>query len=122
MAPPYASMVIVELRSLNNQYFVNFSFRNDTNRPPYQLTLPNCEKFCEIERFAELTKPVRPDEQKWKTECDLHADPTADTVTAVSISISVVMAMLLLIAVMVSGLRRCSTSKNEYHYSSIQRN
>ena len=121
MAPPYASMVIVELRSLNNQYFVNFSFRNDTNRPPYQLTLPNCENLCEIEKFAELTKPVRPDEQTWKTECDLHADPTADTVTAVSISISVAMAMLLLMAVMVSGLKRC-TSKKEYHYFSIQQN
>lgn len=113
-------MVIVELRSLDNQYFVNFSYRNDTNRPPYQLTLPNCEKFCEIKRFAELTKPIRP-EENWKTECDLHADPTADTVTAVSISISLAMAMLLLIAVMVSCLRRC-TSKNEYHYFSIQQN
>lgn len=121
LAPPYASMVIVELRSLSNQYFVNFSFRNDTNRPPYQLTLPNCENLCEIEKFAELTKPVRPDEQTWKTECDLHADPTADTVTAVSISISVAMAMLLLMAVMVSCLKRC-TSKKEYHYFSIQQN
>ena len=118
-APPYASMVIMELTSMNRKYFVNFAFRNETTHDPYRLTLPNCDYFCPIEKFEELTKHLRP--RDWVEECNLHVDSTTETVTAVSAAIAIAMSVTLIIAVIISIVRRC-TLKPKYQYFSIDQN
>lgn len=116
IAPPYASMIMAELTSVGENYFINILFRNDTTREPYPLSLPNCDYYCPIERFEELTKNLRP--QDWAQECDLNSDPTVNIVSAVSAIITFSMSMILLIAVMFSCVRQC-TSKPKYQYFKI---
>lgn len=116
-APPYASLIMVELSSVKGQHFVNFLFRNETTHQPYPLSLPDCDYYCPLERFEELTEKVRP--LDWELEC--NPDKTVTLVTAVSSLIAVSMFIILLIAVIVSCFRRC-TSKKNYQYFQIAPN
>ena len=93
--PPYASAIMVELKkSPDDQYFVSFSYRNETNRDPYDLILSNCPQECPLETFAKLTKSLRP--ENWIEECGIELDPTAQAVTVFSIGVSIVIAAILL--------------------------
>ena len=116
-APPYASLIMVELSSVKGQHFVNFLFRNETTHQPYPLSLPDCDYYCPLERFEELTEKVRP--LDWELEC--NPDKTVTLVTTVSALIAVSMFIILLIAVIVSCFRRC-TSKKNYQYFQIAPN
>ncbi|KAB0791597.1 hypothetical protein PPYR_03397 [Photinus pyralis] len=51
------------------EYGVEVFFRNSTDphAVPYQLTIPNCEKFCPLDRLIQLTSSVVPDD--WEEEC-----------------------------------------------------
>ncbi|CAG7718142.1 unnamed protein product, partial [Allacma fusca] len=62
--PPYSSAVIFELHkekdteSKPGDYFIEIHFRNETDRPPYKLEIPNCGNPCKLENFKSLYKDV----------------------------------------------------------------
>lgn len=41
--------------------------RNSTHLPPFLLTIPGCETFCELNKLIELTRDVVP--ENWEEEC-----------------------------------------------------
>ena len=117
---------MVELKkSLDDQYYVSFSYRNETMRDPFDLTLPGCPtKECPLETFVQLTKSVRPD--NWNEECGIELDPTAQAVTVFSIGVSVVIFAILLLSVIISCVRASrvyvspqASQANDYKYFSI---
>ena len=65
--PPYASMLIFSLHKEDDQFKVSISLRNNTNSPPYPLTLPGCDQDCQLKDFRKLTMDVTPD--NWDLEC-----------------------------------------------------
>nr|CAD7414755.1 unnamed protein product [Timema poppensis] len=92
---PYASAVMIELRSKSDEYFITVSYKNSTKTDPYLLPfsgcdavcplyssvsyknsteldphllqLPGCDALCPLDSFVELTKPIIPDDLT--TEC-----------------------------------------------------
>ncbi|XP_036143720.1 prostatic acid phosphatase isoform X2 [Monomorium pharaonis] len=65
--PPYAAIVLIELRTNSkNQYFVTVSYKNTTEEPII-LTLPGCTTLCPLNEFINLTKNVVPED--WEKEC-----------------------------------------------------
>uniref|UniRef100_T1IKA1 acid phosphatase n=1 Tax=Strigamia maritima TaxID=126957 RepID=T1IKA1_STRMM len=67
-APPYCSMVMVELHEKNGIDFI--LYRNDTSRDPYELSLKGCTNQCLFEKFIKLTAAVIPEDIK--AECVVH--------------------------------------------------
>nr|CAD7568394.1 unnamed protein product [Timema californicum] len=64
---PYASAVMIELRSKSDEYFITVSYKNSTELDPHLLQLPGCDALCPLDSFVELTKPIIPDDLT--TEC-----------------------------------------------------
>lgn len=127
IGPPYASAILIELKkSPDSQYFVSFSYRNDTTRQPYDLYLHDCPKDCPLVTFNDLTKSVRPDD--WIEECGISLDPTAKAITTFSIGVSLVIVAVLLTSVIITCVRAGKTyvspptsisQTNDYKYFSI---
>ena len=57
LAPPYASLVMLELLHRNG-WKVRISYRNDTTLDPYALTIPGCHELCPLHLFKILTSNV----------------------------------------------------------------
>merc|ERR1712179_821547 len=76
IAPPYASMVVVELLDRAG-LVVRVSYKNDSSENPYVLTIPGCDQLCPLSKFKDLTYSVRPGD--WREECGLR---TADNTIA----------------------------------------
>ena len=52
IAPPYASMVMVELHDLgSNSLHVKVLYHNDSSVPPYVMTIPGCQELCPLNKF-----------------------------------------------------------------------
>ena len=68
LAPPYASLVMFELVD-NDGWAVKISYRNETDKAPYVLTVPGCQQVCPLEQFRRLTEKVRPGLGDWAEEC-----------------------------------------------------
>ncbi len=124
IGPPYASMIIVELHKSPSDYFVRFSYRNETERAPYNLTLNQCSFDCPLRQLELLTQDLRPD--NWAHECEnFPMDPTAQAITIFSVGIACLMASILTIAVMFAGLKWICLKQSQqglskdYKYSSI---
>ena len=126
IGPPYASAILIELKkSPDGQYFVSFSYRNDTTRQPFDLYLHDCPKDCPLVTFNDLTKSVRPDD--WIEECGISLDPTAKAITTFSIGVSLVIVAVLLISVIITCFRAGKvyvsptlvSQTNDYKYFSI---
>lgn len=50
LAPPYASVILVELLDTNGLY-VKISYHNDSSSSPYPLTIPGCDHLCPLDKF-----------------------------------------------------------------------
>lgn len=74
LAPPYASMVIVELLEREAGLHVRLSYKNTTDSV-FVLTLPGCQELCPLDTFKALTASIVP--SNWREECGLPsiADP-----------------------------------------------
>ncbi|KAL0099652.1 hypothetical protein PUN28_019804 [Cardiocondyla obscurior] len=64
--PPYAALILIELRRKEDQYFVTISYKN-TTKEPRLMTLPNCATLCPLNEFINLTKNIVPED--WEKEC-----------------------------------------------------
>ncbi len=67
--PPYASLVAAELRQDGGKYFVELSYRNDSARDPYVLTLPGCEESCPLDKVS-MWIPLS--KKKYSRQCFSH--------------------------------------------------
>jgi len=96
IAPPYASMVIVELLNRDG-LVVRVSYKNDTSEDPYVLTIPGCEKLCPLAKFKDLTYSIRPVD--WRAECGFDTgDNAVAQVTLLAAVASTIMAFTVLFA------------------------
>ena len=70
IAPPYASMVVVEL--LDRQgLVVRVSYKNDSSEQPHLLTIPGCTQLCPLHRF----KGRYEQQQQQATHSHIHLRP-----------------------------------------------
>ncbi|KAG8126014.1 hypothetical protein E2320_021173 [Naja naja] len=68
--PPYASCHIFELYEEDDGNFtVEMFFRNESQKEPYILQLPDCKQRCPLPQFLQLTEPVIA--KDWKQECQI---------------------------------------------------
>jgi len=95
LAPPYCSMIIIELFERSGLH-VRISYKNETNSV-HELTLPGCQNICPVQTFKELTANVRPVD--WRRECGLPqmGDPTVQRVTLLAAVVSSVLAFSVLV-------------------------
>lgn len=67
--PPYGVAVIFELRRRAGQVGIQMYLRNSTSMEDlHPLTMPDCEHFCPVHRFVQLTADVTPG--NWEAECE----------------------------------------------------
>jgi len=96
IAPPYASMVVVELLDRAG-LVVRVSYKNDSSTAPHVLTIPGCEELCPLHMFKNLTQSVRPGD--WRAECGFTTGDSAVTqVTLLAAVSSTMMAFSVLVA------------------------
>jgi len=100
IAPPYASMVMVELHDLgSNSLHVKVLYHNDSSVPPYVMTIPGCQELCPLNKFKDITSKFIPEDII--EECGLNVtdeDQTIQRVTMVAAVCSSVMALTVLVA------------------------
>jgi len=99
LAPPYCSMVLVELVEEEGLH-VRVSYKNSSTTA-LPLTLPGCQELCPLHSFKALTAGVRVSDIRG--ECGLPAggDAAVQTVTLLAAVASTLMAAAVLLAVMV---------------------
>jgi lysosomal acid phosphatase len=114
IAPTYAAAVMFELYEGKEDFLVEISYRNDSTREPYVLTLPGCDPSCPLKKFKELTLSILPED--WTAECSEASSSTSvtGTVTLVAALASSVMASVVLIAALVT-LCKCKREPSEQH-------
>jgi lysosomal acid phosphatase len=70
--PPYSSAFIMELHKKRNEdgfYFVNILYRNETEKVPYKMVLPNCTFDCGYQQFTDFVRPFSVTSLDWDQEC-----------------------------------------------------
>lgn len=67
LMPPYASVVMVELHEIHNDYVVKVFYRNDTSVKPYELILDDCNSPCILDSFIMAVAEFIPND--WDAEC-----------------------------------------------------
>lgn len=122
IAPPYASLVLVELLDRGAGPLVKVSYRNDSSLPPFPLTLPGCDHLCPLEQFRQLTRPIVPGDIL--AECGLGSSNRAQKVTLVAALASTAMALTVLLATLctVCRARRDSGAGPQARYSALGQN
>ncbi|BFY98827.1 hypothetical protein BsWGS_01867 [Bradybaena similaris] len=76
-SPIYTALVIVELHSVNNTTEVRVLYKNDTDREPYELAVPDCGSPCTLEKFKEVTAVNIP--SNWTAECVAKSEQSSIT-------------------------------------------
>lgn len=101
LAPPYASMVMVELmESPDLGPVIQVLYHNESGHEPYVMTLPGCQPLCPLAKFKHLTSRYIP--VNILEECGLTvSDSRIQQVTLVAAICSSVMAASVLVAVLV---------------------
>ncbi|XP_036144877.1 prostatic acid phosphatase [Monomorium pharaonis] len=100
--PPYAAIVLIELRTNSkNQYFVTVSYKNTTEEPII-LTLPGCTTLCPLNEFINLTKNVVPED--WEKEClmnDISSKSDISSSDVIAILTSSILMLVLLVLIII---------------------
>lgn len=68
--PPYASCLMFELRTFQNESYIEVYYRNTTEIQPPPLYIPNCGYSCPLKKMYQLYANVLP-KKDFKTECEL---------------------------------------------------
>lgn len=76
--PPYASCVMIDLyENADNDYAVEFWFRNDSTKHPYPLSFYDCGQKCSFEKFLEVASSVITDDRT-PILCGILETPNTD--------------------------------------------
>lgn len=96
--PPYAAMILIELRTnAKQQYFVTVSYKNSSSEPML-LTLPDCITLCPLNQFVALTKDIVP--ENWEKECSQSWEKygyNINTTAVIAILTSSILMLVLLV-------------------------
>jgi prostatic aicd phosphatase len=52
--PPYGATLFFEIHNVNGVYGLKLYYQDYTGLTPKLLTIPGCDSFCELDKFAEL--------------------------------------------------------------------
>jgi len=100
IAPPYASMVIVELFE-REELFVRVLYLNETSAPPHLLSIPGCGTGCTLQQLKDLTASIRP--VNLGVECGITAEKgTIQMVTLVAAVCSSLLGLIVLLSTITS--------------------
>ncbi|XP_060534272.1 prostatic acid phosphatase-like isoform X2 [Cylas formicarius] len=66
--PEFASTLLWEVRSRNEEFYLNVYFKNSTHFE--ELTTRDCQIDCPLDDFATAMANATVDEDTWKQECD----------------------------------------------------
>ncbi|XP_058806641.1 prostatic acid phosphatase-like [Phymastichus coffea] len=118
--PPYAAVLLIELR-LNNQnnYVVTIFYKNSTGEPTL-LTLPGCLGACPLNQFIKLTKDVIPD--NWDRECLLAFENynfSNNTIAIIAILMLSVLTFIILMVMIVAFFFWHYKREHEKYYARL---
>ncbi|XP_074659287.1 prostatic acid phosphatase-like [Tubulanus polymorphus] len=123
--PPYAACAILELhqQSSSSEPFFQIWYRNDSSRPPYQLTMPGCTASCPLSKFVALTRHIIPGDIDKECRSSHHLPfNLSQGLVYTAVGVSGLVIVLALIAVIVVVRRRVcssgssSSSARKYRY------
>ncbi|XP_046672861.1 prostatic acid phosphatase-like [Homalodisca vitripennis] len=109
--PPYASCVLLELRLIDQDYFVTLFYRNSTVSEPLLLTMKSCSAVCPLEQFLTLIQPLLPED--WHQECQLSTSVSIRNLWPAMVGSAAVISYIIICILTVRCLRRKS-SKNYF--------
>ncbi|KAF5285088.1 hypothetical protein FQA39_LY16777 [Lamprigera yunnana] len=66
-SPPYAATILLELRTKNNNYYLNVFYKNSSD--PQKMVLKGCEFDCPLNKFLEIIEPIRITPEAWDFAC-----------------------------------------------------
>lgn len=75
--PPYATLLIAELIREETDWFIQFSYRNNSESLPFPLKIPTCGHKCPVEKLRQLTADVVLSQEEWETKCGMASVPAA---------------------------------------------
>lgn len=107
--PPMNSAIFVQLLSdVNNDYWVQVLYRNDSNSEPYPLEVMNCSVPCPWDVFLNLSQPLIPvnltDQCKLLKQLSVHSYiPTAGAVFIVAV---LVITSIMLIGIFIHKVKK----------------
>ena len=103
--PPYAAAIIAELIREENNWFIQFLYKNESDSPPYPLYVPNCGHKCPVKTLRQLTADVTVTQAQWEIKCGIETAQTNSLVTfKVAIVVQCVLIVLLIIAIVVAAV------------------
>ncbi|XP_018046837.1 PREDICTED: prostatic acid phosphatase-like isoform X1 [Atta colombica] len=112
--PPYAAVVLIELRTnLKNQYFVTVSYKNTTEEP-ILMTLPGCDTLCPLNEFINLTKNVVPED--WERECQISRNEISSSDVIAILTSSILMLVLLVLIIIGFIYWRHKKEHRQYYF------
>ena len=106
--PPYAAAIIAELIREENNWFIQFSYKNESDSPPYPLYVPNCGHKCPVETLRQLTADVTVTQAQWEIKCGIE---TPQTNSAIGFNVAIVIQSaiiaLLILTIVVATVFAC---------------
>lgn len=115
LAPPYASLVLVELLDRDGLR-VKLSYHNESGHQPYSLTLPGCEELCPLERFRSLTAQFVPADILAECGVPARQDETMQRITMVAALSSSLLATAVLVATVITVCRGRKKSEDRIDF------
>lgn len=67
--PPYASLILFELRKADSLYYINLLYKNSSE--VQNLTVKGCIFDCPFDEFRRVLQPVTIDVKRWEKECNV---------------------------------------------------
>ncbi|BES92136.1 acid phosphatase [Nesidiocoris tenuis] len=126
LPPPFASMVLLELRkTAQNDYAVVVLYKNSTDPTvdPHILTVPGCFDACPIKDMEALIQPIIPGD--WDSEChqheffDLTSDQPYNSVAIFAIFTSTLIVFLALATISVYCSKQSSHTYQKLNVGSL---
>ena len=93
LQPPYAAAIIAELIREENDWFIQFLYKNESDSPPYPLFIRDCGYKCPVERLRQLTADVTVTQAQWENKCGIE---TAQSVSPVGFNMVIIVQCLLI--------------------------
>ncbi|BFY98825.1 hypothetical protein BsWGS_01866 [Bradybaena similaris] len=106
-SPIYTALVIVELHSVNNTTEVRVLYKNDTDREPYELAVPDCGSPCTLEKFKEVTAVNIP--SNWTAECVAKSEQSSITsltpASWIALTVGIGLGLAVAVGIIVASVR-----------------
>ena len=119
LAPPYASLVLVELLDRDGLR-VKLSYHNESDHAPYSLSLPGCEELCPLETFRSLTAQFIPADILAECGVPARQDETMQRITMVAALSSSLLASAVLVATVLAVCRGRKKAEDKIDFPDVR--